>query len=273
MKQIIFILMTLLSFNLSAQKVNKYGEKVISEINIILYNSYDPFNKTIKFTYNDKLQLQSYEVIDNIKNKIIEKTYRDGNKMIVKNFPEEPSDEVTYYFDENNLIVEKTQIGEISSGRIMKLVWHYEYGEPYDNGKPYVVRKIHYPYYKNSNENCYKLYKPDEELWETQYYKGIYANILVSNGNKPYTTEYFEKKLKFRNLENVNDTNYDIVGLLNRNPYLECTEWLCRKNLLFTKNNDLIKLIFEKDKQDNITKITRYWEDNVSIVMTIKYLY
>ena len=96
MKQIILILLALISINLSAQKVNKYGEKVISEINVINYNRHNPFNKTIKFTYNDKLQLQSYEVIDNIKNKIIEKTYRDGNKMIVKNFPEKPSDEVPY---------------------------------------------------------------------------------------------------------------------------------------------------------------------------------
>lgn len=233
MKQIILILLALISINLSAQKVNKYGEKVISEINVINYNRHNPFNKTIKFTYNDKLQLQSYEVIDNIKNKIIEKTYRDGNKMIVKNFPEKPSDEVTYYFDENNLIVKKIQIGEISPGRMMKLVWHYEYGEPYDNGKPYMNREIHYPYYKNSNENCYKLYKSDANLWETQYYKGIYGNILVSNGNKPHSSEHFEYFLKQRNLEIVNDTNYDIVSLDNETPYLDCTEWLCKKNLYF----------------------------------------
>ena len=263
MKQIIFILMTLLSFNLSAQRVNKYGQKMVNKIifedvwdnnkceKYIVNFDYNTYNELKKYTiYNSYNQCWSAELIDEriilkFENKTINKSIKVDNGLI-------------------------KQIVEIYGGR--KEVTNYVYDDVYDTKVPYVISADYKPYFINK-KGTYDLYEDDAVTWSYNYYKGYlkvnwydtyeckYSGTVKQEAyNKDKMSQEREKLCNtlysIENL-NINITNFDITEYIR--TFYKNTEWMPTGNFYFKKDIDgFNKTEFEYDNNDNLIQVKYY---------------
>lgn len=263
------------------QKINKYGQKVIQEIDYISYYSNGDVESKSEavFTYNTKFELQSY-MYNNYKMNICTKAYIDDN-VLKFDSNDDYMDYSEYIFELNDehLLVKKTYVTKWNKEGKMKLIDKYIYNYPYNDSIPYMTRHIHEPYYKKKIGD-YKIYDYDNTIDFKQYYKGIKNQVHKSmgyeNNDKFKSNEEMEYRLHdLYNLKHSNrDTNIDLRCIFeNFQGFLiyTYTEWMPNREWYFRKSVPFTD-IFVYDNRNNIIEIREEYHGKIKFVAKIKYL-
>ena len=264
------------SLQLFAQRVNSYGQKVISEILIVHeYEGEELRNNTKKYvyTYSDDLKLKGlmyyYSGFDAregriVKDKLQEEFMFKDNTLTRKSHVYEYSDmKWEYDFDLYDNIAKITEYSYGSDGSVAKTEYNYTYEYSKEHNWWQMVGSGWTEWYKPKNSKCF--YKQElAPYWEYCYIDGIRYNKGVSQRGMEYSREDFNFNIK-------NDTNIDLYRIIDREEIfigIEATEWLRSRNeyLINEKYGSPYEYIYDND---NLIKIQ--WENSTRIY--IKYLY
>lgn len=289
MRKVLLIpLILLIPFSSFAQRVNSYGQKVISEILIIHeYEGEELRNNTKKYvyTYSDDLKLKGlkyyYSGFDAregriVKDKLQEEFILKDNTLTRKSHVYEYSDmKWEYDFDLYGNIAKITTYSYGSDGSVAKYEYNYTYEYSKEHNWWQMAGSGWTEWYKPKNSKCF--YKQElAPYWEYCYIDGIrydkdtyfkdgvkYFKDEVPQTNIEYRREFFDFDIK-------NDTNIDLYRIVDRNDIfigIEATEWNRSRNEYLGKSTwHTYEYIYDND---NLIEIR--WGKYTSIY--IKYLY
>lgn len=266
MRKVLLIpLILLIPFSLFAQRVNEYGQKVISEILIVhKYEGEELRNNTQKYvyTYSDDLKLKGLkyywgddlqEEFTLVNDALIRKQYSyadDGVKY-------------EYDFDLYDNIAKITEYSYGSDGSVVKYEYNYTYEYSKEHNWWQMVGSGWTEWYKPKNSKCF--YKQElAPYWEYCYIDGIRYDKGVSQSGIEYRREDFNFDVK-------NDTNIDLYRIIDREEIfigIEATEWLRSRNE-YLRNKKYVSPYEYKYDNDNLIEIQ--WGNSTRIY--IKYLY
>ena len=249
MKQVIFIFIVLISFNLSAQRVNKYGQKMVSKI--IFEDVWDNNEIiTIDFSYNTNNELIKYKFHNSYEQNWSAELI---NNQIKLKFENETIDKLIKV--DNGLI---KQIVEIYGGR--KEVTNYEYMDVYNTQVPYIIRADYKPYFINK-KGIYDLYEDDAVIRHYNYYQGV---LVCTTYDFPKERLIKIKKDFYNDKHSIENINIDITfnnfGISDIFfHFYEYTEWMPKGKFYFKKDiNGFDKTKFEYDNNDNLIQVKYY---------------
>lgn len=255
------------SLQLFAQRVNSYGQKVISEILIVhKYEGEELRNNTCKYvyTYTDDLKLKGFKyyysgfdgregriVKDNLEEEFI---FKD-NALTRKSHDYNYSDmKWEYDFDIHDNIAKITEYRYGSDGSISKCEYNYTYEYSKEHNWWQMVGSGWTEWYKPKNSKCF--YK--QEL--APYYEYCYIDGI--RYDKGVTQRGIESVREEFNLDVKNDTNIDLYKIIRRHDYfvgIEATEWNRGRNEYLDKglpwspyeyvynNNNLVEIHYGKN--------------------------
>lgn len=226
----IFIFGLFLSYSIFAQKANKYGQKVISEILIEAYvDVLDPTTKyTHKYvyTYSDDLSLKGLKYYGG-NNKLEEEFILKNDVLVRKSYVYVHSDtKWEYDFDLYGNIAKTTEYSYGSDGSVVKYEEYYTYEYSKEHKWWQLIEDRWTEWYKPKNSKCY--YKQDFE----PCYKYCYIDGIMYDKK----SEHNERAIKYvrdkYNMDIKNDTNIDlnrIVESYTKFVGIEATEWNRRR--------------------------------------------
>lgn len=277
MRKVLLIpLIPLIPFSSFAQRINKCGQKVISEILIVHeYEEEELRNNTKKYvyTYSDDLKLKGlkcywsgFDVREGriVKDKLQEEFILKDNTLTRKSHVYEYSDtEWEYDFDLYGNIAKITEYSYGSDGSVAKYEYNYTYEYSKEHNWWQMVGSGWTEWYKPKNSKCF--YKQElAPYWEYCYIDGIRYDKGVSQRGMEYRREDFNFDIK-------NDTNIDLYRIVDRYDIfigVEATEWNRSRNEYLEKGFSWSPYEYVYDN-DNLIEIR--WEKHTSIY--IKYLY
>ena len=262
---IIFLFFIFSSLHLFAQRVNEYGQKVISEILIIHeYEGEELKNNTKKYiyTYSDDLKLKGLkyywgddlqEEFTLVNDALIRKQYSYANDGV----------KYEYDFDLYGNIAKITEYSYGSDGSVAKYEHNYTYEYSKEHNWWQMVGSGWTEWYKPKNSKCF--YKQEvAPYWEYCYIDGIRYDKGVSQKGIEYRREDFNFNIK-------NDTNIDLYRIVDRNDIfigIEATEWKRSRNEYLKKGFSWSPYEYKYDN-DNLIEI----QCGKSTRIYIKYLY
>lgn len=269
-------LILLIPFSSFAQRINKCGQKVISEILIVHeYEGEELRNNTKKYvyTYSDNLKLKGlkyyYSGFDAregriVKDKLREEFMLKDNTLIRKSHDYNYSNmKWEYDFDLHGNIVKITEYSYGSDGSVAKYEYNYTYEYSKEHNWWQMVGSGWTEWYKPKNGKCF--YKQElVPYWEYCYIDGIRYDKGVSQRAIEYRREDFNFDIK-------NDTNIDLYRIVDRYDTfigIEATEWNRSRNEYLEKGFSWSPYEYVYDN-DNLIEIR--WGKHTSIY--IKYLY
>lgn len=237
MKAIIFFLI-ILPFPIYAQRINEYGQKIISEILIVHeYEGEELRNNTKKYvyTYSDDLKLKGlkyyltgFDVREGhiVKDDLQEEFILNNNALTRKSHVYEYSDmKWEYDFDLYGNIAKITEYSYGSDGSVAKYEYNYTYEYSKEHNWWQMVGSGWTEWYKPQNGKCF--YKQElAPYWEYCYIDGIRYDKGVSQRGIEHRREHFNFNIK-------NDTNIDLYRIVDRNDIfigIEATEWNRSRN-------------------------------------------
>lgn len=266
------------SLQLFAQRVNSYGQKVISEI-LIVQDFKDDEKSSTKhkyvYTYSDDLKLKGLKYYwgDDL-----QEEFMLVNDALVRKQYSYADDGVKYKYDFDlyGNIAKITEYSYGSDGSVAKYEYNYTYEYSKEHNWWQMVGSGWTEWYKPKNSKCF--YKQElAPYWEYCYINGIrydkdtyfkdgvkYFKDEVPQTNIEYRREFFDFDIK-------NDTNIDLYRIVDRNDIfigIEATEWNRSRNeyLRNKKYGSPYEYIYNND---NLIEIR--WGESTSIY--IKYLY
>lgn len=256
MKRIILVLIAFTSVVNAAlwgQRLNKFGQKMVREIEYAKYRNnskYDIIN--VKFKYNEKNELQEYELdgICNGKTYAKSRAVKKGNRIYLSGYGEwhTKMDDFEVYCNDQNLIT--------------KVVENYIYS----NGDRSVIAET-YKYGDVNNDGRIMLYSYNYLSKETRNKEEHYLDAM-----NDYTIRYFPEYDGY-GISNM-ETNVDISprSVPRTFRYYKATEWMPRKDYYIFNKYSHYKV--EYDDRGNVTVIYDYGSEGTSLVnsVTIKYV-
>lgn len=252
MKRSIFILIVIVTAicNISAQRLNKQGLKMVSEIE---YRDYDKDGtytvRNVMFIYNNRYELQEYIIRGyNKLNNLIEyvKATKVNNQIILKGkgIPLCKLNNYKIICNEQNLITKIIYNDVYDKHGECKGITEYEYKDVFNDGN--LLR------YKRNYKFLYRLTK--NENFEVQE-------------DSPHIYRYYTNS--YNPLYSNKDTNIDLANDYSIEQYYANTEWLPRRNYYFNKYGDY-NIVY--DNEGNIVEINEYVLKTLQKVIKIKYV-
>ncbi|MBD5350296.1 MAG: hypothetical protein HDR89_05365 [Bacteroides sp.] len=278
----LIIISMMLSSSVFAQRLNKHGLKMVSEIVKTEYTGPDfhfGSEQTFSFGYNDANELTDYIFTQ----KGTESTYVEEYHLTDKGLFGKLQDDVAveYTIDDDHHITQA--VGIYENGRV-KIVRDFTYKYVPEAKQNQVIRYRYTewfrqqgktPRYKQSLSNG----EPFEDVLEYVYkdgyrllhYSDESLHRLHKMGRNEYSNDYetrVRKVQKYYNEKHINDTNVDLSMLIMNstptgdglNSVLYITEWLPLRQLYF-RNEDTFKTMkFEYiyDHRGNLMEVKEW---------------
>ncbi len=272
---LLIALVFIFSNNVFAQRVNEYGQKVISEILIVHeYEGEELRNNTKKYvyTYSDDLKLKGLKYYWSgfdaregriVKDKLQEEFMLKDNTLTRKSHVYEYSDmKWEYDFDLYDNIAKITEYSYGSDGSVVKYEYNYTYEYSKEHNWWQMVGSGWTEWYKPKNSKCF--YKQElAPYWEYCYIDGIRYDKGVSQSGIEYRREDFNFDVK-------NDTNIDLYRIIDGDEKfigIEATEWNRSRNE-YLRNKKYVSPYEYKYDNDNLIEIQ--WGNSTRIY--IKYM-
>lgn len=259
---LLIALVFIFSNNVFAQRVNEYGQKVISEILIVHeYEGEELRNNTKKYvyTYSDDLKLKGLKYYWSgfdaregriVKDKLQEEFMLKDNTLTRKSHVYEYSDmKWEFDFDLHGNIAKITEYSYGSDGSVAKYEYNYTYEYSKEHNWWQMVGSGWTEWYKPKNSKCF--YKQElEPYWEYCYIDGIRYDKGVSQRGIEYRRKDFNFDIK-------NDTNIDLYRIVDRDDIfigIEATEWNRSRNE-YLRNKKYDSPYEYKYEDDNLIEI------------------